>query len=231
MIHLVKDQSLTNKNISNKQKKYKSNYINQVLNNYHQNIFYDTANDQKQKQKQTNEPKNSDINSDSQQYNDLMGNDKNQIKTSHLQIDNQKNNENLNMLTNEDNNNIVSNRSNYHFRFSAKEDEMLLQIVEKFGAKNWNLIGKLMQGRNSKQCRDRYTNYLAPGINHSEWNEEEDKLLYEKYLKYGPKWSFLCKFFQNRTANDIKNRYNYNIIKMIPHKTKLFRKCNVILPK
>lgn len=187
MIHLVKDQSLTNENLSNKQKKYKSNYINQVLNNYHQNIFYDTANDQKQKQKQTNEPKNSDINSDSQQYNDLMGNDKNQIKTSHLQIDNQKNNENLNMLTNEDNNNNVSNRSNYHFRFSAKEDEMLLQIVEKFGAKNWKLIGKLMPGRNSKQCRDRYTNYLAPEINHSEWNEEEDKLLYEKYLKYGPK--------------------------------------------
>lgn len=115
--------------------------------------------------------------------------------------------------------------------FTPQEDEKLKKLVSIFGTKNWRIVAASLLGRTPKQCRDRYTNYLAPEINHSEWNEEEDKLLYEKYLKYGPKWSFLCKFFQNRTANDIKNRYNYNIIKMIPHKTKIFRKCNLILPK
>lgn len=66
-------------------------------------------------------------------------------------------------------------------------------------------------GRNSRQCRDRYTNYLAPGLIHADWSEEEDKLLAEQFNLNGPKWTQIKKLFPTRSANDIKNRYNYTV--------------------
>lgn len=229
LIPLVIDPNSKNENSSNIENRFKSNFVNQVLNNFHQNISCNTINGLNQNQKQTNESKIFTINLHFHQSSNLTRNDQNQIENSISQIDNQKNNKDLNILNNEYNN--LSNKPNYHYRFTAKEDEMLLQFAEKYGAKNWRLIGNLMPGRTPKQCRDRYRNYLAPGINHSEWNEEEDKLLYDKYLQFGPKWSYLCQFFHNRTANDIKNRYKYKTIKMNPHEPKIFKKCNLILPK
>lgn len=106
-------------------------------------------------------------------------------------------------------NNIKS--STNHIRFSPQEDEMLKQIVNKVGAKNWRQIAILMPGRNSRQCRDRYTNYLKPEISKLEWDEEEDLILVQKYLTYGPKWSTINLFLPHRTANSIKNRYNYTL--------------------
>lgn len=66
-------------------------------------------------------------------------------------------------------------------------------------------------GRNDRQCRDRYMNYLAPGFLHTEWTNEEDYVLYEKYNLLGPKWAKIGKFLPRRTPNDIKTHYNYTI--------------------
>lgn len=104
---------------------------------------------------------------------------------------------------------------NHYKKFSKEEDELLKKTVKIFGAKNWRLIASFIPGRNQKQCRDRYSNYLAPGICHTVWSDEEDKLLVEKYIKHGRKWSFLKTFFPNRTSNDIKNRFNYTIYHQI----------------
>lgn len=68
-----------------------------------------------------------------------------------------------------------------------------------------------MPGRSQKQCRDRYINYLAPGINFSEWKEEEDQIIIEKYIMYGPKWTKISNFLPNRTPNGIKNRCKYSL--------------------
>lgn len=96
-------------------------------------------------------------------------------------------------------------------KFSDEEDDMIKKIVFAFGPKNWRLIASLIPGRTSRQCRDRYANYLAPGFIHSNWSNEEDCLLAEKYSLFGPKWTQIQKFFPYRTANDIKNRYKYTI--------------------
>ena len=96
-------------------------------------------------------------------------------------------------------------------KFSDEEDDMIKKIVFAFGPKNWRLIATLIPGRTSRQCRDRYANYLAPGFIHSNWSNEEDRLLAEKYNMFGPKWTQIQKFFPYRTANDIKNRYKYTI--------------------
>ena len=96
-------------------------------------------------------------------------------------------------------------------KFSDEEDTLLKNIVKCFGAKNWKFIAFLMPNKTSRQCRDRYMNYLAPGFVHSEWSDEEDMLLAEKYLEFGPQWAKIQRFFPSRTANSIKNRYNYTV--------------------
>ena len=73
-----------------------------------------------------------------------------------------------------------------------------------------------MPGRNSRQCRDRYSNYLNPVFNNCDWSKEEDKLLADKYNAYGPKWTKIREFFPKRSANNIKNRYNYYVSNKYP---------------
>ena len=40
------------------------------------------------------------------------------------------------------------------------------------------------------------------------------------YLKYGSQWSKLSKFFKNRSANSLKNRWNYFVLKKLDKQTK-----------
>lgn len=96
-------------------------------------------------------------------------------------------------------------------KFTEKEDNILKNAVNIFGAFNWKIIASLVPGRNPRQCRDRYTNYLAPGLVHLEWSEEEDQILAEKYMAYGPKWTLIRQYIPARSANDIKNRFNYTV--------------------
>lgn len=98
-------------------------------------------------------------------------------------------------------------------KFTLYEDELLKRIVFRFGPKNWKLIASMIPGRTSRQCRDRYSNYLAPGYNHNKWSEEEDMILIEKYKILGPRWTLIHQFFPNRTPNSIKNHYNYCVCK------------------
>ncbi|KAK8840119.1 hypothetical protein M9Y10_031057 [Tritrichomonas musculus] len=99
--------------------------------------------------------------------------------------------------------------------FSAEEDEKIKELVKKFGTKKWTIVSKFMNGRTAKQCRDRYSNYLLPGIFHGEWTEEEDKLLTELYNRYGSKWSIIHNFFPKRSSNSIKNHWNYFLNKSV----------------
>ena len=96
-------------------------------------------------------------------------------------------------------------------KFTEEEDIHLKRIVQIFGPKNWRLISSMIPNKTPRQCRDRYTNYLAPGFIHSDWTNEEDKLLAQKYNEFGPKWSKIQQFFPFRTSNSIKNRYKYTI--------------------
>lgn len=101
-----------------------------------------------------------------------------------------------------------------HQMFSQDEDQLLKNIVAIFGPKNWRLIASMVPNKTSRQCRDRYMNYLAPGLVHSDWSIEEDNLLIEKYNEFGSCWTKIQQYFPCRTANAIKNRYNYTIRKM-----------------
>ena len=92
-------------------------------------------------------------------------------------------------------------------KFSQEEDDLLRKLVNEHGTTNWRFIAESIPGRSARQCRDRWKNYLMPGIAKGPWSPEEDALLEEKYKEMGPQWSRIAKFFPNRTDINIKNRW------------------------
>ena len=106
-----------------------------------------------------------------------------------------------------------------HFKWSTREDNKLRQLVIIFGNNNWRELAKKMDGRNSRQCRERWQYYLNPYINRGIWTKEEDKLILQKRDELGPKWMDIQKFFPFRTDAMIKNRYRA-LIKMKNQKEK-----------
>ena len=91
--------------------------------------------------------------------------------------------------------------------FTQKEDQIITFFVNIIGVNKWPTIAKFVKNRTAKQCRDRYMNYLKPGLCNIEWTQDEDELLIELYSKYGPKWSTINKNFNNRNQVSLKNRY------------------------
>lgn len=92
-------------------------------------------------------------------------------------------------------------------KFTIDEDNLLLNLVSKYGEKNWKKIAAEFDGRSVRQCRDRYRHYLSPDLNKKDWTEDEDDLLMEKVEEIGGKWKKLEQFFINRNEVQIRNRY------------------------
>ena len=91
-------------------------------------------------------------------------------------------------------------------KFTEREDDTLSQLVEEFG-EDWDIIVRNMRGRNKRQCKERWVNYLCPRLNVDPWTEAEDQLLLQKHEFFGSKWVCISKFFKNRTDTMVKNRY------------------------
>ena len=94
-----------------------------------------------------------------------------------------------------------------HAKFTVEDDEILRSLVNELGDR-WEEIASRMPGRNARQVRERYQNYLSPNLNTSKWTEEEDQLLLSKVQQLGQKWVKISKFFTNRTDQMMKNRFN-----------------------
>jgi hypothetical protein len=96
----------------------------------------------------------------------------------------------------------------YRRFFQPPEDALLRRLVDEFGTGDWRRIAVQMPDRSPRQCRERYQTYLNPTVNTAPWSEQEDALLLAKFERLGSRWGDYRPFFQNRTLNNIKNRWN-----------------------
>jgi len=97
--------------------------------------------------------------------------------------------------------------------WTKEEDELLVQLVETYGAKSWSMIATHLNGRIGKQCRERWYNHLDPDIRKEPWTEEEDEVICKFYAEHGSKWSELSKILKGRPSNAIKNHWNSTLKK------------------
>jgi hypothetical protein len=91
--------------------------------------------------------------------------------------------------------------------FSKEEDNMIKQLYEEFGMRNWNRISQFLPARKAKNCRDRYLNYLQPNLKTEDWTAEEDSDLLKLVQQYGKKWMIISELLPGRSPISTKNRF------------------------
>jgi hypothetical protein len=92
-------------------------------------------------------------------------------------------------------------------KFAPCEDLRLAEVVCRHGCKSWAFIARQMPGRNPRQCRERWMNYINPILKHSPLTPEEERILEEKFGEYGTRWKVIASFFPGRGRNFLKNHW------------------------
>lgn len=92
-------------------------------------------------------------------------------------------------------------------KFTPEEDQKLFNLVNGLQEVDWNAIAKQFSHRNSRQCRERWQNYLNPNLTKDNWTEDDDRLLLDRYKEMGPHWNAIGRTLGNRSGNSVRNRY------------------------
>jgi hypothetical protein len=93
--------------------------------------------------------------------------------------------------------------------FTAVEDSLLTQLVRQVGENQWAFIASYIPGRTVRQCKERYFTYLCPAVRSESWTDVEDALILQKVNEIGHHWTRFVRFFDGRTPNALKNRWNF----------------------
>jgi hypothetical protein len=99
-----------------------------------------------------------------------------------------------------------------HGPWSRHEDSLLMAAVARTGTEKWTEIAKSVQTRNSKQCRERWHDHLAPGIRREPFSTWEDGIIAASRQELGNHWSKIAKRLLGRSAGAVKNRW-YSALK------------------
>lgn len=92
-------------------------------------------------------------------------------------------------------------------KFTPEDDAKLTAAVKELGTSDWRAVASRIEGRNPRQCRERWNNYVNPEVKKDPWTDDEDAQLLSKYEELGPRWHTIASFFANRSTNQIKNRF------------------------
>jgi Myb-like DNA-binding protein FlbD len=92
--------------------------------------------------------------------------------------------------------------------WEGKEDVLLLELHAAYGP-NWTRIAGGMGIRSAKQCRERYTQHLKPGLNRSPISDDEGRQIMRMVSESGQRWAQIARSLgTNRSDNQIKNWWN-----------------------
>jgi hypothetical protein len=101
------------------------------------------------------------------------------------------------------------------------EDARLSLLVHHF-QQSWTQVARCMPGRESKQCRERFSSIVDPQLQKTvaNWTDERDAELVELLKEHGSKLSEIAKHMPGMTYSDIKSRYaHWLIVRRVPYCT------------
>ena len=97
-------------------------------------------------------------------------------------------------------------------RWSEDDDKLLILLVSELGH-NWPQVANRMEGRTSKQVKERWTNQLDPSISTEPWTADDDQFLVELIRQVGHSWCEIARRMKGRTESMVKNRFHANLRK------------------
>ncbi|OMJ78619.1 hypothetical protein SteCoe_21544 [Stentor coeruleus] len=95
------------------------------------------------------------------------------------------------------------------------EDSILTDLVREYSERKWKTVARKITknfniSRTSKQCRERWYNYLRQK-NYQPFTKIEIKTILEAQKVYKNKWSKIAKLLLGRTENQVKNFMNSTV--------------------
>ncbi|KAG0479257.1 hypothetical protein HPP92_010115 [Vanilla planifolia] len=96
--------------------------------------------------------------------------------------------------------------------WTAAEDVILTEYVNKHGERNWNSVQKNSNLlRCGKSCRLRWTNHLRPNLKKGSFSHKEQMLILQLQAQHSNKWARMATQLPGRTDNAIKNFWNTRV--------------------
>ncbi|CAK91080.1 unnamed protein product (macronuclear) [Paramecium tetraurelia] len=105
--------------------------------------------------------------------------------------------------------------------WTPQEDKLLKKFVKKYEKERlaWKKISSALKShgfyRDTKACRERFSNHLDRRYNKANLTDKEIDQLFELIELYGNKWTFIAEQLNNRTDQDIKNKFYAHVKKII----------------
>lgn len=89
--------------------------------------------------------------------------------------------------------------------WTEDEDNTVVELVAKLGAKHWSKIASHLPGRIGKQCRERWHNHLNPDICKEAWTLQEDTTILKCHVSVGNRWAEMAKLLPGRYESMLTN--------------------------
>jgi len=95
-------------------------------------------------------------------------------------------------------------------KWNPSEDAELMDALVEVAEDNevdWRTVASKVNGRNAKQCKERFQLKLDPALKRDEWTAEEDALLLVMFEKCNGRWTAIAKSLPARREEAVKIRF------------------------